>query len=121
MRWLAQILVNSLILVVVAGYFESFYIDSVGSAIIASLIISVLNMIVKPILILLTLPVTVLTFGLFLFVINAITLMMADSIMGSAFEIDGFGAAIMAAIFISILNLLIQKVVIEPLSKKEER
>ena len=121
MRWIAHILVNSLVLIVVAGYFESFYIDNVGSAIIASIIIAVLNAIVKPILILLTLPVTVLTFGLFLFVINAITLMMADSIMCAALEIDGFGAAVMAAIFISLLNLLIQKVVIEPLSKKDER
>lgn len=121
MRWVAQILVNSLVLIVVAGYFESFYIEGVGAAVLTSLIISVLNAIVKPILILLTLPVTVLTFGLFLFVINAITLMMADSIMGAAFEIDGFGAAVMAAIFISILNLLIQKIVIEPLSKKEDR
>jgi len=120
MRWLAQILVNSLVLIVVAGYFESFYLDGVSSAIIASLIISVLNLIVKPILILLTLPVTVLTFGLFLFVINAITLMMTDSIMGTAFEIDSFGAAVLAAIFISALNLLIQKVIIEPLSDKEE-
>lgn len=120
MKWLAQILVNSLVLVVVAGYFDSFHLDSIGSAIIASLIISVLNLIVKPILVLLTLPVTVLTFGLFLFVINAVTLVMTDQIMGTALEIDSFGAAVIAAIFISILNLLIQKVIIEPLSKKED-
>ncbi|NSL51835.1 phage holin family protein [Calidifontibacillus erzurumensis] len=119
MRWLAHILINSLVLIVVAGYVKSFHIDGVGSAIIASLIISILNIFVKPLLVLITLPVTVLTFGLFLFVINAITLLITDEIMGSAFEIESFGAALLAAVFISILNLLIQKVIIEPLSKKD--
>ncbi|WP_458411945.1 phage holin family protein [Schinkia sp. CFF1] len=120
MKWLAHILVNSLVLIVVAGYFKSFYIDTVFSAIIASFIISILNVVVKPFLVLATLPVTVFTFGLFLFVINAATLMVTDLIMGPAFEISSFGAAIMAAVFISILNVLIQKIIIEPLSNKKD-
>ncbi|WP_102344894.1 phage holin family protein [Bacillus sp. Marseille-P3661] len=121
MRWLIHILINTIVLIVVAGYFESFYLEDLNSAIITSLLISVLNVFVKPFLILLTLPVTILSFGLFLIVINAITLMMADGIMGSAFEIEGFGAAVLAAIVISLLNMLIQKVIIEPLSKKDSR
>ncbi|WBL14455.1 phage holin family protein [Sutcliffiella sp. NC1] len=118
MKWLASILVNAIVLIVVAGYFDSFYLSGVGAAIIASVILSILNVIVKPILILLTLPVTVLTLGFFLFVINAITLWITAGLMGDAFHIDGFGMAILAAIFISILNVLIQKVIIEPLQKK---
>jgi putative membrane protein len=121
MRWISSILVNSLVLIVVAGYFESFYIEGVGAAIIASIILAVLNVLVKPILILLTLPVTVLSLGLFLFIINAITLWMTQSIMGESFVIETFGMAILAAIVISILNLMIQKVIIEPLSERKKK
>jgi putative membrane protein len=118
MKWISSILVNSLVLIVVAGYFESFHIEGVGAAILASIILSVLNVLVKPFLILLTLPVTVLTLGLFLFVINAITLWITQAIMGDSFVIDGFGIAILTSIIISLLNVLIHKFVIEPFSKK---
>jgi len=97
-RWLTSILLNALILIVVAGFFDSFYLSGVGAAIVASMILSVLNVFVKPFLILLT------------FVINAVTLMIAQAIMGDAFNIDGFGTALLASIFISFLNLLIQLV-----------
>ncbi len=119
LHWFISILVNALVLIVVAGYIDTFYLESVSAAILASILISVLNVIVKPVLILLTLPVTVLTLGLFLFVINAITLMMAQSIMGDSFVIEGFGTAMIAAIIISLLNILIQKLIIERLQKRQ--
>ncbi|MEH7388463.1 phage holin family protein [Bacillus sp. JJ1521] len=121
MKWLASIIVNSIVLMVVAGYVDTFHLEGVGAAIIASIILSILNVIVKPILILLTLPVTVLSLGLFLFVINAITLMLTQTIMGDSFVIEGFGTAVLAAIIISILNLLIQKVIVEPLQEKKKK
>lgn len=120
MKWLASILVNSLVLIVVAGYLESFHLEGIGAAILASFILSILNVIVKPILVILTLPVTFFTLGLFLFVINAITLYLTQSIMGDSFVIDGFGTAILAAIIISILNLLIEMIIIKPLQDKKK-
>lgn len=117
-KWLLSILINAILLIVVAGYFESFYLSGVGAAIIASMLLSILNVLVKPFLIILTLPVTILTFGLFLFVVNAITLMIAQGIMGDAFHIDGFGTAVLASILISLFNIMIDKVIIEPLRKK---
>jgi putative membrane protein len=120
MKWVSSILVNSLVLIVVAGYFESFYVEGIGAAILASILLSVLNVLVKPILVLLTLPVTLLSLGLFLFVINAITLWLTQAIMGDSFVIEGFGMAILAAIVISILNLLIQKIIIEPMSERKK-
>lgn len=102
----------------VAGYMSSFKLDGVGAAIEASIILSLLNAIIKPLLIILTLPVTVLTFGLFLLVINALTLMLTAQFMGDAFQISSFGSAILASIVISILNLLIQNFIVKPLSKK---
>ncbi|MBD8071478.1 phage holin family protein [Bacillus sp. PS06] len=121
MRWIASLVVNSIILIVVAGYIDTFHLESITAALIASFILSILNVIVRPILIILTLPVTVLTLGLFLFVINAITLMITQGIMGDSFVIEGFGTAMLASIIISVLHLLIQKVIIEPLQEKKKK
>jgi putative membrane protein len=117
--WIVSILVNALILTVVAGYFDSFYLSGIGAALAASFILSVLNVLVKPFLILLTLPVTVFTLGLFLFVINGVTLMITEGLMGDSFNIDDFGAAILAAVVISLLNLMIEKAIVEPLRKNK--
>ncbi|CAM4141381.1 phage holin family protein [Lederbergia lenta] len=114
MKWLIGIVINALLFIAFAGYFEGFEVSSFGAAVGASLVLSILNILVRPILILLTLPVTLISLGLFLFVINAITLWMTDAIMGSIFEISGFGLAIWIAILMSIINLIIQKTVLEP-------
>ena len=108
MKWLVSLLANALVLMVVATIFSGFEISGFGAAIIASVILAVLNTIVRPLLVLLTLPVTFITLGLFLFVINAITLMLTAALMGDAFNISGFGLAIIAAIVISLLNMIIQ-------------
>lgn len=118
-NWILNLIVNSILLVVIAGYFSSFHIESIGAALLASVILSFMNVIVKPILILFTLPVTVMTLGLFLIVINAITLKLTAAVMGDLFVIDGFGIAILAAVVMSILNVAIQKVIIEPLQKRK--
>jgi len=117
-HWLLSLLVNSVVLMVVAGYFDGFFIQGLGSAILASVILSLVNVFIKPFLILLTLPVTILTLGLFLVVINAITLRITASLMGDAFVINGFGMAILAAIVIGLLNLLIEKFIMEPIRRK---
>lgn len=115
MRWLVGILINAILFVAIAGFFEeSFFVSSFGAAIGASFILSILNVLVRPILIILTLPVTLVTLGLFLFVINAITLQITDRIMGDSFEMASFGTALLVAIIMSIANLIIQKVVLEP-------
>ncbi|WP_430791012.1 phage holin family protein [Virgibacillus flavescens] len=111
LKWFVSIFLNAVTLIVVAQLFQSFYLDGFGIALIASIILAVLNIIVKPILILLTLPITFVTFGLFLFVINAITLMITQGLMGEAFVINGFGFAIIASILISILNLILNQLI----------
>lgn len=111
MRWFVSIFLNAIALIVVAYLFESFHVETFGTALLASFILSLLNIIVKPILIVLTLPITLVTLGLFLFVINAITLMITQSVIGSDFVIDGFGIAIIAAIIIAIINAVLQRFV----------
>lgn len=111
LRWFLSILLNAVALIAVAQFFDSFHLESFGTAILASFILSILNTFLKPILILLTLPITVLSLGFFLFIINAVTLMITQSLIGSTFVIDGFGIAILAAIIISILNVLLNQLV----------
>ncbi|QQZ10359.1 phage holin family protein [Heyndrickxia vini] len=118
MRWLLGILINALLFVAMAGYFEGFEVSSFGSAVVASFILSILNVLVRPILIILTFPITLITLGIFLFVINAITLMMTDRLMGDAFNFEGFGTAFLVAVIMSIANLIIQKAVFS--NKREE-
>ncbi|UQD53862.1 hypothetical protein C0971_16040 [Bacillus methanolicus] len=114
MRWLVGIVINAVLFVALAGYFEdSIYLSGFGAALGASFLLSILNVLVRPILIILTLPVTILTLGLFLFVINAITLLLTDAMMGSAFEIKGFGMALLMSVIMAVLNLIIQKAVLE--------
>jgi len=115
LRWFLSIVLNAVALIAVAQIFESFHIESFGTAILASFILSILNTFLKPILVLFTLPITVISLGLFLFVINAVTLMITQSVMGPTFVIDGFGVAIVAAIVISVLNLLLNQLVRETL------
>jgi len=102
---------------VIAGYIPAIHLSGFTAAIEASLILSILNIFVKPILVIFTLPVTLLTLGLFMFVINAITLCITAALMGPNFEISGFGAAILASIIMAILNALIQHLIIKPIQK----
>lgn len=111
LRWFLSIFLNAIALIAVAQLFDSFTLEGFGPALIASFILSILNVIVKPILVIFTLPITVVTLGLFLFVINAVTLMITQGLMGSTFVIDGFGTAIIASIVISIINLLLNSLI----------
>ncbi|SES70522.1 putative membrane protein [Salinibacillus kushneri] len=116
-NWALSIILNAIALIAVAQLFEGLIITDFVTAILASLILSLLNVIVKPILVFFTLPITIFSLGLFLFVINAITLMITQAIIGDAFVIEGFGTAILAAIVLSVLNLLLQKLVVDAFKK----
>ncbi|MBM7648767.1 putative membrane protein [Bacillus ectoiniformans] len=113
MKWLLGILINAVLFVAISGYFSGLYIDSFLSAVIASVVLSVLNILVRPLLIIFTLPITFVTLGFFLFVINAVTLLLTDGIMGSAFEISGFGMALFIAVIMAIVNLVLQMTVFQ--------
>lgn len=111
LRWFLSIFLNAIALIIVAQLFESFHLEGFGTALLASVILSILNLIVKPILVLFTLPITFVTLGLFLFVINAITLMITQGVMDSSFVINGFGTAIIAAIVLSVLNVILNRLI----------
>lgn len=108
MGWVLGVLINAVLFVALAGYFPGLHVDSFFYAVIASLVLSVLNLIVRPVLVILTLPITMISLGLFLFVINAITLLMTDNIMGYAFDIESFGLALVIAIIMALVNIILQ-------------
>jgi putative membrane protein len=118
MRWIMRILMNWATLMIVAGIFApQITIDGAGAALLAALILSLVNAIVKPILVFFTLPITIVTLGLFLLVINAITLMITASFI-DGFTIASFWTAFWAGIIVSILNTLIQKLIIDRMKKR---
>ena len=101
-RWL--LLAAALLLV--AYLYPGVSINSFGAALIAALVLGLLNTIVRPLLVLLTLPVTVLTLGLFLFVINALMFWAAASLL-DGFNVSGFTAALIGSLIYSLCGMVI--------------
>ncbi|MEO8382006.1 MAG: phage holin family protein [Acidobacteriota bacterium] len=100
-RWI----LNTLALLLVANLVPNFFYESWVTLAIAAAVLGLLNTIVRPILYLLTFPLTVLTLGLFLLVLNAIMLKLTAAIV-PGFEIRGFGWAILGAAFLSLVTLV---------------
>jgi putative membrane protein len=105
-KTLLQILSTSLTLLIGDYLMDSVRFDQPWVAIVTALVLALLNTFLKPLLILLTIPATVLTLGLFLLVINAAMLMIADQIV-DGFMMDSFWSAILLSIFISLVNGLL--------------
>ncbi len=101
-RWL--LLAAALLLV--AQIYPGVQVRSFGSAMIAALVLGLLNTLLRPILVLLTLPVTLLTLGLFLFVINALMFYFAANLL-AGFGVTGFGAALIGSLLYSVCGLII--------------
>jgi putative membrane protein len=106
MRLLLVWLVNTLALVAVAYLMPSVTISSFGAALLAAAVLGLVNAIVRPILVLLTLPVTVLTLGLFIFVINGLLFWMVASFL-EGFEVAGFWSGVLGAIVFSLISWLL--------------
>lgn len=114
MKWFGGIFVNALLFLFLSVLIPSFVVESIGTAILASIVLAFANMLVRPILVFFTFPATVVTLGLFLFVVNALMLLLTNKVMGDGFIIEGFGAALLIAIFMSILNLILNATVLKP-------
>ncbi|MBS0467509.1 MAG: phage holin family protein [Proteobacteria bacterium] len=91
---------------VASHVFRRLRFDSAGALIVAALLLGLANAVVRPLLVVLTLPLTLLTFGLFLLVINALVLMLVAKLV-SGFHLDGFWTAFWASIFMSLLSLVL--------------
>ncbi len=105
-RWL--LLAGALLLV--AHLYPGVVVTSFTSALFAALVLGLLNTVVRPVLVLLTLPVTVLTLGLFLFVINALTFWAAASLL-PGLHVNGFWAALIGSLIYSLCGMVIDVVI----------
>ena len=102
-------LVTAALLLLVAGVVRGVEVDSWGSAFLAAIVLGLVNGIVRPLMVILTLPLTVVTFGLFLLVINALMLQLAAGLVPGV-QIGGFGAALAGSLLLTLLNLLVSAV-----------
>ena len=107
MRIIIKWLLSAVALLAVAYLYSGVQVNNFGSALIAAAVIGLLNMIVRPVLVVLTLPVTIVTFGLFLFVINALMFWAASGLLGG-FVVKGFVAALIGSLIYSLLRLIIE-------------
>ena len=108
MKLLLKWLLSAAALLCVAYLYSGVEVRSFGAALIAALLIGLCNAIVRPVLVVLTLPVTIVTLGLFIFVINALMFWAASGIAGSGFQVHGFWAAVIVSVLYSIINLVIE-------------
>jgi putative membrane protein len=103
MRFVTRVLLAALALMVVAAYVPGITVTGVFPAIAAALILGFLNFLVRPILIVLTLPVTVLTLGLFILIINAVLFSFAAAFI-AGFSVDSFRAAFIGSVLVSLIS-----------------
>ena len=106
MKLIVRWLLLAAALLLVAHLSPGVAVNSFGSALIAALVLGLLNTLVRPLLVLLTLPVTVLTLGLFLFVINALMFWAAASLL-DGFQVASFGSALIGSLIYSIASTII--------------
>jgi len=108
MNFLLRIVITAVVAFALSAVLRGIHIDSFWTAIVLSLVLAVLNFFLKPILIILTLPITILTLGLFLFVINALIVWFASDLV-RGFHVDGFGWALLFSLLLSMLTSLLYK------------
>ena len=104
-NFIVHLVVSALLLVLVAYFVPGIQVSSFLIALLAALVFGVVNGIVRPVLVLLTLPITVVTLGLFLFVINALMLMFTAWLV-PGFTVAGLGAALIGSILLTLFNLV---------------
>lgn len=105
--FVAQVVVMALAAVLAAYLLPGVHIDSVWTALLTAAVIALLNNFIRPILIVLTLPFTVVTMGLFLLFINAVIIMLASGLV-SHFRVDGFWNALLFSLLLTVINYLLE-------------
>jgi len=118
-EWLIYMVGYALVLILISVIFKkSFIIDNSYFglyALLASIIIYILNQTIKPILVKITIPITAITWGLFYPIINVIILYITSFILGSKFQVHGIFMMFFIAILISILNVIVEGIFIKPI------
>jgi len=105
MALIARWFLNALALMLVAYMYSGVQVTGIAAALIAALVLGLVNALIRPVLILLTLPVTILTLGLFIFIINALMFWLVAE-MVDGFKVSGFTAALLGSLMFSVITML---------------
>lgn len=108
-------LISALAILLISQYLPGFQVASFVTALVVAVVLGILNALIKPVILILTLPINILTLGLFTFVINAF-LLIVTSLFVKGFHIDGFMPALIAAFFLWIINVVLH-IVVFPIRK----
>ncbi|MBC8487803.1 MAG: phage holin family protein [Bacteroidetes bacterium] len=106
MKFVLKILLTAVIVIITAYLLPGVHVRNFLSAIIVAFILALLNGFLKPVLVFLTIPITILTFGLFLLVINAVIILIASSLV-SGFYVEGFWWALLFSLIMSLISYLL--------------
>ncbi|MDD5332981.1 MAG: phage holin family protein [Rhodoferax sp.] len=110
MKTIVKWLLSATALLAVAYLYSGVQVTSFGAALIAAFVIGLFNLVLRPLLVVLTLPVTIVTLGLFLFIINALMFWAAAEIL-EGFRVQGFGAALLGSLIYSAFGVLIDSAI----------
>lgn len=113
MRFLVRLFLNGLAIIVAAWFVPGLHLAGPGSALIAGAILGFVNAIIRPVLFILTLPFTLITLGLFIFVLNAICLALTAAVV-PGFSISGFWAALFGALIVTIVSWILNGLFVSP-------
>lgn len=119
-NFIISLVCYALVLILVSMLFKDFYINNKYYglyAVIAALIIDILNKTIKPVLVVMTMPLTAITLGLSYPIVNMIILYLTSFIMGNNFNITGFFTSFFASVLISIFNMFMDGFIIKPITK----
>lgn len=105
MRFLISMLINGLLVFIAAKFLSGVAVDGYITAVIVGAVLGLVNMVIKPVITFLTLPLSIITLGLFMLVINGLMVLLVDSMI-HGFAVDGIWWAIGFSVLLSILNML---------------
>jgi putative membrane protein len=113
MRFLAGLLLNAIAIVVAAWLVPGFELSGTGSALAAGALLGLVNMLIRPVLLVLTLPFTLITLGLFIFVVNAICVGLTAALI-PGFTIASYWAAFLGSLVVSVVSWILNGVLLAP-------
>lgn len=108
MNFILRLLVTALVAFAMAQLLKGIHVDTYWTALVFAIVLAILNVLVKPILIILTLPLTIITLGLFLFVVNALVVLLASRFV-DGFKIDNFWWGLLFALLLSFVTSILFK------------
>jgi len=111
-NFLLRLVINAIALAVTAAVLPGIHVknDSIGTLAIVALIFGIVNALVKPIFVILSCPLIILTLGLFMLVINGVMLLITDSLSGGRFTVDGLGWAILGGLVVNVIGQIVETV-----------